>query len=133
MFASPKSRYFLPFYQSRKQPNDLLPYLYLIDSVSRHIMRGGVLNGDDLNLLTGSSIIASESLLDNVSGRSRRLNLGSSLILPRNGLGMAKEADRRYSVELELQQLLSKLEKHQEEEAAESTMGETHAAYALFH
>jgi hypothetical protein len=63
------------------------------------------------------------------SGRSRRLNLGSSLILPRNGLAMAKEADRRYSVELELQQLLSKLEKHQEdeEEAAESTMGETHA------
>lgn len=97
-------------------------------------MRGGVLNGDDLNLLIGSSIIASESPLDNVSGRSRRLNLGSSLILPRNGLGMAKEVDRRYSVELELQQLLSKLEKHQEEqEEAESTMGETHAAYALFH
>lgn len=43
---------------------------------------------------------------------------------------MAKEAERKYSVELELQQLFSVLEKHKKEEDATKT-GERHAGFII--
>jgi hypothetical protein len=94
----------------------------LIDSPYRHSILTEDLNRDDVNLLTVCSSP------DNVSGRSRRTRLQLDLATKR--LAMAKEVDKRHTVELELQQLLSKMEKHQKQEEG-SKMGETHAACAL--